>query len=72
MSPGGLLRRAREDAAKYARMTVEDVVELGAVFTQVARRQVKDAGVDVGGLLGRSLRRAGPHRRWRGSAGRRE
>ena len=36
---GGLLRRARGGAAKYARMTAEDAVELGAVFWQVARRQ---------------------------------
>jgi hypothetical protein len=57
MSPGGLLHRARGGAAKYARMTAEDAVELGAVFWQVARRQATDAAAGAGGRLRRSLRR---------------
>ena len=58
MSPGDLLRRARGDAAKYARMTAEDAVELGAVFWQVARRQATDAAAGFAGRLGRSPRAA--------------
>jgi hypothetical protein len=58
VSTGDPLRRARRGAAKYARMTAEDVVELGAVFVQVASRQAKDARSGAGGRLARSLRRA--------------
>ena len=58
MSAAEQLRRVRHGAAKYARMTAEDVVELGAVFTQVASRQCKDALRGGGGAVGRSLQRA--------------
>ncbi len=39
MKRGGLLHHAR----RYARMTREDVLELTAVFLQVATRQFSDA-----------------------------
>jgi hypothetical protein len=62
MSAVDHLRRAGAGAAKYARMTAQDIAEVGAVFAQVARRQYRDAtrgsGSGGGGLLGRSLRRA--------------
>jgi hypothetical protein len=40
---GGLLQIAR----RYARMTREDVLELTAVFLQVATRQVRDARTSI-------------------------
>ena len=43
MKRGGLLHYAR----RYARMTREDVLELTAVFLQVATRQVKDARTSI-------------------------
>jgi hypothetical protein len=59
MSAVDHLRRAGGGAAKYARMTAQDIAEVGAVFAQVARRQYRDATRGGGGgLLGRSLRRA--------------
>ena len=58
MSAAELVRRARGATAKYARMTVEDAVELGAVFWQVARRQATDAVGALDGRLGRARRRA--------------
>jgi hypothetical protein len=57
VSAAELVRRARGGAVKYARMTAEDAVELGAVFWQVARRQATDAVGALDGRLGRSLRR---------------
>jgi hypothetical protein len=58
MSAVDHLRRAGAGAAKYARMTAQDIAEVGAVFAQVARRQYRDATRGGGGLVGRSLRRA--------------
>jgi hypothetical protein len=58
VSAAELVRRARGGAAKYARMTAEDVVELGQVFWQVARRQARDTTAELGGRLGHSLKRS--------------
>jgi hypothetical protein len=58
MTPGELLRGAGARSDRYARMTAEDAVELGAVFWQVARRQATDAAGALGVRLGRSPRRA--------------
>ncbi|MBA3746989.1 MAG: hypothetical protein H0W96_05780 [Solirubrobacterales bacterium] len=52
------LRRRREQAMKFGRMTGQDAAELGAVFVQVASRQVKDTAASAGERLGRSMRRA--------------
>jgi hypothetical protein len=41
-------------ARRYGRMTVEDVVQLGQVFTQVARRQAGDTLALLRGRVGRS------------------
>ncbi len=43
---------------KFGRMTGQDAAELGAVFVQVASRQVKDTAASAGERLGRSMRRA--------------
>ncbi|HEY1540440.1 MAG TPA: hypothetical protein VGF63_13635 [Solirubrobacteraceae bacterium] len=43
MRTGGALRRARDRAAKLARMTREDSEQLAAVFLQVATFQARDA-----------------------------
>jgi vacuolar-type H+-ATPase subunit H len=43
MSPRALLRAARDEAAKLARLTREDAEQLAAVFWQVASRQARDA-----------------------------
>lgn len=59
MSRGGLLRASRDLAARYGRMTVEDVVQIGQVFRQVARRQCSDALVALRAQRGRSIGRAG-------------
>ena len=50
MRSGGLLGTAR----RYGRMTVEDVVQLGSVFAQVARRQAGDTLVGLRGRVARS------------------
>jgi hypothetical protein len=42
MRTGGALRRARDGAAKLARMTREDSEQLAAVFAHVAGLQVRD------------------------------
>jgi hypothetical protein len=56
VSAGGLLRTARDGAARRARMTGEDAVQLADVFWQVARRQAKDT---LHGLLARARRGSG-------------
>ena len=53
-------RRARcGTARRYGRMTVEDVVQLGSVFAQVARRQAGDTLVALRGRVARSSKHGG-------------
>jgi hypothetical protein len=58
VSAGEKLRRARGHALRLGRITLEDAVELIAVFVQVAGRQAKDAASGLAGRLGRWIERA--------------
>jgi hypothetical protein len=58
VSAGEQLRRARGHARRLGRITLEDAVELSAVFVQVASRQAKDAASGLAGRLERSIERA--------------
>lgn len=68
MSATDLLRRGRGQAARYARMTCEDGLELTAVFCHVASRQARDAATDA---LHELKRRADPQRLCRAARSRR-